>query len=119
MSKEQKISTKEFKIEAVRLAETSGKPITEIARDLGISDSTIHNWRKQFSEHGEQAFPGSGHQTPQEEELPLLKRELEIVKQEQDILKKPFSYFHDRSDEISVYRRPPAGVRGENDVSCA
>ena len=40
MTKEQKAYTKEFKIEAVRLAETSGKPITEIARDLGISDST-------------------------------------------------------------------------------
>lgn len=69
MSKEQKIYTKEFKLEAVRLAETSGKPITEIARDLGVSDSAIHNWRKQFSEHGEQAFPGSGHQTPEAEEL--------------------------------------------------
>jgi transposase-like protein len=33
MSKEQKTYTKEFKIEAVRLAETSGKPITEIARE--------------------------------------------------------------------------------------
>lgn len=38
MSKEQKTYTKEFKIETVRLAETSGKPITEIARDLGVGD---------------------------------------------------------------------------------
>jgi len=93
MSKEQKTYTKEFKIEAVRLAETSGKPITEIARDLGVSDSTIHNWRKQFSEHGEQAFPGSGHQTPEAEELRRLKRELEVVKQERDILKKTLHIF--------------------------
>ncbi|GHO90777.1 transposase [Reticulibacter mediterranei] len=93
MTKEQKAYTKEFKIEAVRLAETSGKPITEIARDLGISDSTIHNWRKQFSEHGEQAFPGSGHQTPEAEELRHLKRELEVVKQERDILKKALHIF--------------------------
>jgi transposase len=93
MSKEQKTYSKEFKIETVRLAETSGKPITEIARDLGVSDSTIHNWRKQFSEHGEQAFPGSGHQTAQEEELRRLKRELEVVKQERDILKKAILIF--------------------------
>lgn len=93
MSKEPKIYTKEFKIEAVRLAETSGKSITEIARDLGVSDSTIHNWRKQLSQHGEQAFPGSGHQTPQEEELRRLKRELEVVKQERDILKKAILIF--------------------------
>nr|WP_165423127.1 transposase [Ktedonosporobacter rubrisoli] len=93
MSKEQKIYTKEFKIEAVRLAETSGKPITEIARDLGVSDSTIHNWRKQFSEHGEQAFPESEHQTPEAEELRRLKRELEVVKQERDIVKKALRIF--------------------------
>ncbi|GHO68117.1 transposase [Ktedonobacter sp. SOSP1-52] len=85
MSKDQKIYTKEFKIEAMSLAETSSKPITEIARDLRVSDSTIHNWRKQFSEHGEQAFPGSGHQTPEAEEVRRLKRELEVVKQERDI----------------------------------
>ena len=36
MAKEQKTYTKEFKIEAVRLAETSGKPITELARELGV-----------------------------------------------------------------------------------
>ncbi len=93
MTKEQKAYTKEFKIEAVRLAETSGKPITEIARDLGVSDSTIHNWRKLFSEHGEQAFPGSGHQTAEAEELRRLKRELEVVKQERDILKKALHIF--------------------------
>ncbi|GHO57859.1 transposase [Ktedonobacter robiniae] len=78
-------NTKEFKMEAVRLAETSGKPITELARELRVSDSTIHNWCKQLGEHGEQAFPGSGHQTVQEEELRRLKRELEVVKQERDI----------------------------------
>lgn len=93
MSKEQKTYSKEFKIETVRLAETSGKSITEIARDLGISDSTIHNWRKQLSAHGEQACPGSGHQTPEAEELRRLKRELEVVKQERDILKKALHIF--------------------------
>ncbi len=41
MGKIQKVYTKEFKEEAVRLAETSGKPIAQIARELGISDSAI------------------------------------------------------------------------------
>ncbi len=85
MAKEQRTFTREFKIEAVRLAETSGKPITELARDLGISDSTIHHWRKELAQHGKDAFPGSGHQTPIGEENRRLKRELEIVKQERDI----------------------------------
>ena len=39
-------------------------------------------------EQGEQAFPGSGHQTAQEEEIRRLKRELEVTRQERDILKK-------------------------------
>ena len=61
---------------------------TQIARDLGIADSTLHHWCKQFSEQGEQAFPGSGHQLPQEEEIRQLKRENELLRQERDILKK-------------------------------
>jgi transposase len=41
MQKVQKTYTTEFKREAVRLAQTSGKPITHIARELGISDTSI------------------------------------------------------------------------------
>jgi hypothetical protein len=38
------------------------------ARELGISDTSIHQWRKELAQHGKEAFPGSGHQTPLEEE---------------------------------------------------
>jgi Transposase and inactivated derivatives len=93
MQKAQKTYTLEFKREAVRLAQTSGKPITHIARELGISDTSIHQWRKELAEHGSEAFPGSGHQTAQEEEVRRLKRELEITKQERDILKKALGIF--------------------------
>jgi transposase len=93
MQKTQKTYTTEFKREAVRLAQTSGKPITHIARELGISDTSIHQWRKELAEHGPEAFPGSGHQTAQEEELRRLKRELEVVKQEHDILEKALGIF--------------------------
>ena len=88
MQKVQKTYTAEFKWEAVRLAQTSGKQITHIARELGISDTSIPEWRKELTEHGSEAFPGSGHQTAQEEEVRRLKRELESVKQERDRLKK-------------------------------
>jgi len=69
------------------LAQTSGKPIAQVARKLGISDTSIHQWRKELAAHGDEAFPGSGHQTAKEEELRRLKRELEVTKQERDILK--------------------------------
>lgn len=89
--------TQEFKREAVRLAQTSGKPMTQIARELGISDASIHQWRQELAEHGLEAFPGSGHQTALEEENRRLKRELERARQERDILKKTVSIFsHDQ-----------------------
>ena len=93
MQKEQRTFTREFKVEAVHLAKTSTKPMIQIARDLGIADSTLHHWYKLFSEQGEQAFPGSGHQTPQEEEIRHLKRENELLRQERDILKKAIGIF--------------------------
>jgi len=93
MSKEQRTFTREFKMEAVQLVQSSGKSQSQIARDLGIADSTLHHWRKQLASQGEQAFPGSGHQTPQEEELRQLKRENERLRQERDILKKAIGIF--------------------------
>ena len=93
MGKQQKIYTREFKVEAVQLVKSSGKPMSQVARELGISDSALYHWSKQLAEQGGQAFPGSGHQTAQEEELRRLKRELDITRQERDILKKVVSIF--------------------------
>jgi transposase len=93
MGKIQKVYPKEFKEEALRLVQTSGKPIAQIARELGISDSAIHNWRKELAEQGKEAFPGKGHQTALEEETRRLKREVERLQQERDILKKAVSIF--------------------------
>lgn len=93
MAKVQKVYTREFKQEAVRLAQTSGKSIAQVARELGISDTSIHQWRKELAQHGPEAFAGSGHQTALEEENRRLKRELERIQQERDRLKKVVSIF--------------------------
>ena len=93
MPKQQKTYTREFKLEAVQLVKSSGKPMSQIARELGVSDSALYHWSRQLAEEGEQAFPGSGHQTAQEEEIPRLKRELDITRQERDILKKVVSIY--------------------------
>jgi transposase len=93
MGKSQPTYTKEFKQQAVNLFETSGKTKTQIARDLGISDSALSKWCKELGEHGEEAFPGKGHQTPLEEENRKLKREIEVLRQEREILKKAMSIF--------------------------
>ena len=93
MAKPQPSYTKEFKQEAVKLVESSKKSKSEIARDLGISDSALSKWCKEYGQHGDQAFPGKGHQTPIEEGVKQLKREIELLKQERDILKKVVRIF--------------------------
>ncbi len=93
MAKSQPTYTKEFKQQAVSLFETSGKNKSQIARDLGISDSALSKWCKEFGEHHEEAFPGKGHQSSLEEELRKLRRENEILRQEREILKKAMGIF--------------------------
>ena len=77
----------------MKLTHSSLLSLAQIARDLGIAESTLHKWRQRFSEHGEQAFPGSGHQLPHEEEMRRLQRENELLRQERDILKKALGIF--------------------------
>ena len=93
MKKVQKTYTQEFKREAVRLAQSSGKSIAKAGSRVGISDSSIHQWRKELAEHGPGAFPGSGHQTALEEENRRLKRELERTRKARDRLKKTVTIF--------------------------
>ena len=88
MTGKQQRYDKQFKQEAVRLSETSGKGIAELETDLGITPGLLHKWRAQFQRKGEQAFPGSGRQSESEAELRRLRRENEILRQERDILKK-------------------------------
>jgi transposase len=64
MPKEQRTFTKEFKLEAVWLVQTSGKSITKAGSRFGHRVTRpLHHWCKLLTEQGEQAFPGSGHQT--------------------------------------------------------
>jgi len=88
MSKQRKTYTREFKLEALRLAETSGRPITQVERELGLSQGTIAHWRREVQDTGVEAFPGHGHLLPSEERLRQLERENAILRQERDILKK-------------------------------
>lgn len=93
MQKTMRTHTKEFKLEAVQLVQASGKSQAQIARDLGVADSTLSHWCKCMTEQGSNAFPGSGHLPPLEEENRHLKRENEILRQERDVLKKAIGIF--------------------------
>lgn len=84
---------REFKLNAVKLYREGNKSLTSLAYDLGIPPTTLSTWIKEFKEHGEESFPGSGKLKPCNEEIYQLKRELASVKQERDILKKAIAIF--------------------------
>lgn len=83
--------TSEFKAEAVRLVATGGKPLAQIARELGINEQTLHNWKKRAtSGNGTGLAPDH---FAQQEELRRLRRENARLKEERDILKKATAFF--------------------------
>lgn len=89
--------TREFKIEAVRLAEASDKSLFEVAKELGIHQNTLYKWRRQMLAEGQQAFPGQGNRKAKDTEMFQLRRELERVREERDILKKALVFFSKES----------------------
>lgn len=84
---------KQFKLDAVKLTEQPGTSVASVARDLGIDANTLHHWKRQFIDHGTNAFPGNGRLMPQDEELRRLQRENALLREERDILKKAMGYF--------------------------
>ncbi len=91
MRVERKQYSAEFKREAVRLVTDKGLSLAQAARDLGINDNLLGRWKKQMTADAERAFPGQGQ--PRDEELARLRREVEVLRQERDILKKAVGIF--------------------------
>ncbi len=85
--------TAEFKVEAVELVEEQGYKIAEAARSLGIRPALLSRWRQEYLADRENAFPGTGHQETEKEELKRLREENRRLKMEKEILKKAAAYF--------------------------
>ena len=84
---------KQYKLDAVRMIEDSGRSIASIARDLGVHPNNLYKWRQELLADPHQAFPGKGKLKAEDEELRRLRRENETLKQERDILKKALAVF--------------------------
>ena len=91
MQEPRKTYSRAFKLEAIRLAEQSGKTVTQISRELGLRNNQIYKWKQQLERHSQKAFPGKGRDT--DDETARLRRELAVAKEEIDILKKAATYF--------------------------
>lgn len=87
---------KQFKLDALRMIQESDRPVASIARDLGVHPNVLYRWREQFLADPDQAFPGKGKLKPEDEELRKLRREVENLKEERDILKKALAVFSRR-----------------------
>ena len=85
--------TAEFKLEAVRLAEESGKLPHVIARELGVPVNVLRRWRAELRRSEGARAGSSGEALTPEEELRRLRRENAILREERDILKKATAFF--------------------------
>jgi len=74
----------------------SEQPVSVIAQELGIHASLLQRWKTQYWADEAQAFPGKGHQKPDEAENRRLRLELARVTEERDILKKALAIFSQR-----------------------
>jgi len=95
-NKPRQVYTSEFKREASELARTSGKRVTALEQERGLSQGLLNYWIRRAKADGETALPGQGRLKPADEELRRLQRAVEILRQERDLLKKGVAIFsHD------------------------
>jgi transposase len=85
--------TKEYKLEAVRLATTSGKSMAAVAQELGIRVESLYRWKRELEIEKADAFRGNGVLRSADDEVARLRRELKRVTEERDFLKKTAQFF--------------------------
>ncbi len=84
--------TREFKVQAVQLVTEKGDSYAEAARQLGITDAQLRNWKKPCDADSAKAFPGNGRRAVQDE-VQSLRVENKRLLLERDILKKAAAFF--------------------------
>ena len=83
----------EFRRDAVELVHTSGRPIADVARSLGITDSTLHNWLKADREARQRAADPDALTESERDELARLRKENIELRTDKEILRRAAAYF--------------------------
>jgi transposase len=89
-SRARRTFTPEFKAETVELIRSSGKSVGEVSRDLGLTETAVRRWMQQ-AEIDDGKRPGLT--TTEREELSRLRREVLVLREEREILKKAAAFF--------------------------
>lgn len=71
----------------------AGTPLRHVAETLGIAESLLGKWKRQYEQQGDDAFPGNGKQRGESAELRRLRQQLAQVTMERDVLKKALAIF--------------------------
>jgi transposase len=84
--------TDAFKFEAIRLTRESGRPVAQVARELGISDNVLYRWKNEQRQVESQGCTRQAVRAEQDE-LTRLRRENETLRKERDFLKRAAAFF--------------------------
>ena len=82
----------EYKAEAIRLVREGGKSVSQVAKELDLTDSALRNWVKQ-ADVDEGKGPTGALTTAEREELTRLRKENRQLMMERDFLKKAAAFF--------------------------
>jgi len=88
MGKARRKFDEQYQREAVRFLEETGRPLRQVAEELGIAEQSLWRWRKKYGSGATERLSPSD-----AAELRRLRREVEILRQERDFLKKAAAYF--------------------------
>lgn len=82
-----------FKKEIANLYNSGSRSAQSLAHEIGVHENTIYKWGEQYRADPENAFPGTGHLKPEEDERRRLARRIKELEEENTILKKAAAYF--------------------------
>ena len=85
--------SREYKVSAVQMTEKKDLTVGEVAESLGIGESMLRKWKKEYKDGKLKAFPGNGRMSDKDAEIARLRHENRRLQVERDILKKATALF--------------------------